>query len=187
MSKRILFLSGSTRKDSYNTLLAKAACKIASQKGIDAEFIDLAEYPMPLFDQDIEAESGAPETAKLLKEHFRNADGFFIASPEYNSTITPILKNTIDWLSRPYEKDEPRLVCFDNKAAAICATSPGGLGGLRALDPLRLLLSHINVNVVGQQLAIPSAHEAFDANGDLKSEMHNAIMSSIIDTLARIA
>ena len=187
MAKKFLFLSGSTRKESFNTQLAKFCCDVAKAQDVEVEFIDLADYPMPIFNQDFEAENGAPDTAIALKKKFVAADGFLIASPEYNSTITPILKNTIDWLSRPYEENEPRLVCFNNKGAAIVSAATGALGGLRALDPLRLLLAHIGVNVVGNQLAVNFAADAFNDDGTLASEQQVQIIEGIIKTLIRIS
>ncbi len=186
MRKKFLFLSGSTRKESFNTTLARYCAEVAKTHDVDVEFVDLADFPMPIFNQDLESESGAPETAKALKEKFVSANGFLIASPEYNSTITPVLKNTIDWLSRKYDDSEPRLVCFSGKAAAIVSTASGVLGGLRGLDPLRLLLSHIGVNVVGKQLAVGFAQEAFDEKGKLVSQDQAEAINTIIETLIRI-
>lgn len=187
MAKKLLFLSGSIRNDSFNTRLNNVAAQVAQQQGADVEVIDLIDYPMPLFNQDLEAEQGAPDTVIKLKKKFKAADGFFIAAPEYNSSITPLLKNTIDWLSRKTEDNELPLACFADKAAAICAASPGGFGGLRALDPLRLLLAHIGVNVVGKQLAVATASKAFNEEGELSSEHHLQTLETVVKTLIRIA
>ncbi len=186
MQKKFLFLSGSTRKGSFNTQLAKYCVDVAKTQNVDVEFIDLADYPMPLFNQDLEKEEGAPASARALKEKFIAANGFLIASPEYNSTITPVLKNTIDWLSRKYDESEPRLACFSDKAAAVVSAASGSLGGLRGLDPLRLLLAHIGVNVVGKQLAVGFAPQAFDENGALKTEQQVETINTIIKTMIRI-
>jgi NAD(P)H-dependent FMN reductase len=187
MAKKLLFLSGSIRNNSYNTLLNRLAAKIAQQQGAHVKVIDLIDYPMPLFNQDLEAEQGAPETVLKLKKKFKSADGFFIAAPEYNSSITPLLKNTLDWVSRKTEEDEPPLACFAGKAAAICAASPGGFGGLRGLDTLRLILAHIGVNVVGKQLAVAAAHQAFNEQDELNSEHHQQTLETVVKTLIRIA
>ncbi len=190
MSKRLLFLAGSTRHGSYNQLLAKAAMTIAIKYGAEVEWINLSDYTMPLFNEDLEAAEGLPETAKQLKQKFISADGFFIVSPEYNSSIPPVLKNSLDWISRqdPFaEQPEPRLAAFADKAAAIASASPGALGGIRVLVPLRLLLANLGVNVVGQQLALPTANQAFDSDNQLISPFHLSMLEAIIQTLIRIS
>lgn len=123
---KLLFFAGSARKNSLNKNLAKAAYNIALNQGSTATFIDLKDYPMPLYDGDLEDESGLPEKAIELKEVFMAHNGFFIASPEYNSSFSPLLKNSLDWVSRPHEKNEPPLSAYCNKVAAITAASPGG-------------------------------------------------------------
>ena len=189
MSKntKILFISGSTRKGSFNSALAKAAYNYARTQNVDAEYIDLAEYELPLFNQDDEAERGMHGNAKRLKQKFTEADGYFIATPEYNGSFTPLLKNTIDWMSRAHLENEPPLTAYTNKAAAIGGASPGGFGAMRALVPLRLLLSNLGVNMVGKQIAISAAHEAFDDSGKLKSERYQGMLEDIIKTLIRIS
>lgn len=187
MSKKILFLSGSTRKGSFNSALASAACEFAKTQGVDAEYIDLTDYEMPLFNEDDESANGLPENAKRLKQKFVEADGYFISTPEYNGSITPLLKNSLDWVSRKHLEDEAPLAAYSNKAAAIGGASPGGLGAMRALVPLRLLLSNVGVNVVGHQLALGTAHEAFDEDGNLESERFQGMLEGIVKTLIRIS
>ena len=187
MSKKILFLSGSTRIGSFNSSLAKAAYEYAKTQDVDAEYIDLADYELPLFNQDEEAERGMHGNAKRLKQKFIEADGYFIATPEYNGSFTPLLKNTLDWLSRAHEENEKALPAYANKAAAIGGASPGGFGAMRALVPLRLLLSNVGVNMVGHQIAIAAAHEAFDEKGKLKSERYQGMLEGIVNTLIRIS
>ena len=125
-------------------------------------------FTLPVFDEDIEAASGLPEGARKLKALLRESDGFLIASPEYNSSITAALKNAIDWASRSGSEDEPPLTCYRGKVAALCSASPGALGGMRGLVHLRAILGNIGVIVLPEQLCIPTAHEAFDAAGKLK-------------------
>ena len=187
MSKKILFFSGSTRRGSFNSALANAAYEFAKTQDVDAEYIDLADYELPLFNQDEEADRGMPGNAKRLKQKFVEADGYFIATPEYNGSFTPLLKNTIDWLSRSHLENEAPLSAYANKAAAIGGASAGGYGAMRALVPLRLLLSNIGVNMVGHQIAVASAHEAFDENGKLKSERFQGMLEGIVKTLIRIS
>jgi len=182
---KLLFLAGSARQDSANKKLAKAAAKMADQENVEATFIDLADYRMPLYDGDLEAAEGLPENAIRLKEQFMAADGFFIASPEYNSSFSPLLKNTIDWMSRPHTENEAPLVAYQGKVAAISGASPGGLGGLRGLVPLRMLLGNIGVTVTPDQLAVGGAFGAFDDNGDLTDERQKAGLQNVVDQLIR--
>jgi len=177
MSK-ILAFAGSSRKDSFNKKLVKIAVSGAESAGADVTLIDLVDFPMPLFDQDLEMEQGFPEYALKFKHLLIEHDGFLIASPEYNSAFSPLLKNAIDWASRAEAENEPPLVAYQDKIAAIMATSPGGLGGIRGLVFLRMLLGNIGVTVIPEQQAISSAFKAFDDNGALINEkQHQAVLN----------
>lgn len=167
---KILAFAGSTRTGSYNKQLIKIAADDARAAGAMVTLIDLRDLPLPLFDEDLESADGLPENAKKLKKLFREHDGLLISSPEYNSSITGILKNAIDWVSRPETDDEPGLVCFKGKIAALLSASPGGLGGLRGLVHLRAILGNIGAVVLPDQISISSAHEAFNESGQLKDE-----------------
>ena len=167
MPAKLIFFSGSCRKDSVNKKLAKAASAMAEEIGAQATYIDLADYEMPLFNEDLESEHGLPDTTKTLKKLFADHDGFLIASPEYNSSFSPLLKNTLDWMTRPESKDEPMLMAFKGKICALTAATPGALGGIRGLVPLRMWLSNIGVHVIPNQFALGKAHNAFDENGNL--------------------
>lgn len=187
---KLIFLSGSIRNGSYNEALAKVACKIASShEGVDAEFIDLAEYEMPIFNEDIET-GGFPQTVLELKSKFLECDGFFIASPEYNSTFSALLKNILDWMSRKTTEDEPMLAAYSGKVAALASASLGGLGGIRGLPPLRVLLSNIMVHVIPSQLALGNAVQAFDEEGNLnnknQAEMLNNLVSELVNTAKKL-
>lgn len=164
---KILAFSGSSRKQSVNQKLVKIAALAAENQGASVTVIDLIDFPMPLFNQDLEAEQGMPAKAhefkKLLVEH----DGFLIASPEYNSAFSPLLKNVIDWASRAESDDELPLMAYRGKVASIMAASPGGLGGIRGLVFLRMLLNNIGVTVLPEQQAIPMAFKAFGEDGKL--------------------
>ncbi|MFQ3197873.1 MAG: chromate reductase [Paraglaciecola sp.] len=183
MSAKLLFLAGSARKDSLNKKLAKVAYNQALAQGADATFIDLKDYPLPIYDGDLEDESGLPDNALALKRLFTKHAGLFIASPEYNSSISPILKNTLDWISRSHAADEKPLSAYCDKVAAIVAASPGGLGGLRGLVPLRMLLGNIQVMVLPQQLALGSATSAFDEQGQLVDEKKEKALGAIVAKL----
>ena len=141
---RILAFAGSTRKDSYNKKLRRIAAKAAEECGAEVTLVDLKDLPMPLFDEDLERETGMPESAAKLKALMVESDGFLIASPEYNSSITAVLKNAIDWVSRPVP-NEPSLLAFMGKTAILMSASPGNLGGLRGLVHLRAILGNIGV------------------------------------------
>lgn len=126
---RILSFAGSTRKESFNKKIVKIATEGAKSTGIEINYIDLKDYPMPLYDGDLETEKGLPENAKKLKKLFIEHDGFLIGAAEYNSSITGVLKNTIDWLSRKETENEPDLIAFKNKYALLISASPGQWGG----------------------------------------------------------
>lgn len=180
MSIKLLFIAGSARAESFNKKLAKYAAGIANQDGVDAQFIDLKDFPMPIYDGDWEEENGLPENAVKLKKIFIECDGFFIASPEYNSSFSPLLKNTIDWMSRSGGADEKPLVAYKGKVAAIAGVSPGALGGLRGLVPLRMLLSNIGVHVIPTQAAIGNGTNAFGADGQLTGDAQIKMMDNLI-------
>ncbi len=182
---KILAFAGSARKESFNKKLVAIAAEGARQAGVEVTMIDLADYPMPLFDQDLEAEQGMPETAQAFKQLLIEHDGLLIASPEYNSAFSPLLKNAIDWASRATEDNEAPLIAYRGKYAAIMATSPGGLGGLRGLVFLRMLLGNIGVTVLPDQLAVPSAFQAFDKAGSLKDEKIQAKVMGLGEALAK--
>jgi len=166
MSKpRILAFAGSLRRDSFNKKLVRLAAEKAREAGAEVTLLDLRDYPLPVYDGDLEEESGLPAKALELKEIFKAHGGLLLSCPEYNSSISAVLKNTIDWVSRP-NGDEPPLACFAGKVATLLAASPGGLGGLRGLVTVRSILGNIQVIVLPGQLAVSRAHEAFDAEGD---------------------
>lgn len=129
---------------------------------------DMRELRMPSYDADEEAANGLPENAKRFKGLLRESDGFLICSPEYNSSITPLLKNAIDWATRPESENEPDWLAFRNKTAALLSASPGALGGLRGLVTVRSILGNIGVHVLPGQVCIPAAYEAFDEAGKFK-------------------
>ena len=139
--------------------------------------------PLPLFDQDLESAQGLPAGAKQFKALLREHDGFLIASPEYNSSFTPLLKNAIDWASRAESKDEPPLAAYRGKVAALLSASPGALGGLRGLVHLRALLGNIGVIVLPDQVAIGAAHEVFDDAGLIKDERKSAQIANLARSL----
>lgn len=175
----IVAFAGSTRKDSFNKKLVKIAAAGAQNAGANVTYIDLKDYPLPLFDEDLEKEIGYPENAEKLKEIFTPAHALLIASPEYNSGYSAVLKNTIDWLSRPSLENEKPLSAFAGKFASIMATSPGALGGLRGLYQLRELLQNIQVTVLPNMRAIGQAHAAFDKDGNLTDQKQQTAVQQL--------
>ncbi len=182
-NKTILCLAGSARKESLNKQLAKQAAGVAQALGAEGQFIDLADYTMPLYHGDEEAELGLPEHAKTLKAMFTAAEGLFIVSPEYNSTFSPLLKNTIDWVSRSHTENEIALSAYQGKIAGIAAVSPGRLGGIRGLPPLTVLLSNIGVTVVPHQIAVGSAYEKINEQGEFTDEATLAGLEKTIKSM----
>jgi NAD(P)H-dependent FMN reductase len=172
---KILAFAGSARQASFNKLVVKIAVEGARAAGAQVTYLDFRDLPMPLFDEDLEAKEGLPENVRKFKQLMMAHQGFLIAAPEYNGSITPLLKNAIDWASRPLP-GEPPLSCFRDKVAVLMSASPGGLGGLRGLTHVRTILSGIGVLVLPEQIAIPRAFEAYDAQGRLKDpKQHEAV------------
>ncbi len=187
MKVKIVAFAGSGRKDSFNKKLVAIAAAGATEAGADVTLIDLADYPMPLFDQDLEGEDGIPESALAFKRLLIEHDALLIASPEYNSAFSPLLKNAIDWASRAESKDEPPLKAFRGKSAAILAASPGALGGLRGLVFLRMLLANLGVTVIPDQQTVAKAFQAFDAEGALADERKHKAVLALGRKLAEVA
>jgi chromate reductase len=166
VTPKILAFAGSARRDSFNKKLVQIAATGASAAGGDVTLIDLAEFELPLFNQEIEAQ-GHPENSLKLKDLMKSHHGFLISAPEYNSSITPLLKNTIDWVSRPVPGEAP-LECFTGKFAVVMSASPGALGGLRGLVHLRAILGNIGTHVLPATHSLAKANEAFEPDGTLK-------------------
>jgi NAD(P)H-dependent FMN reductase len=184
---KILAFAGSTREASYNKKLVKIAAEGARAAGAEVTYVDLRDLPMPLFDEDLEAKEGLPENVLKFKELMMAHQGFLITSPEYNGSITPLLKNAIDWASRPLPEEPPfALSCFRDKVAALMSASPGALGGLRGLTHVRSILSGIGVLVLPDQQAIPKAYEAFDADGRLKDATQQEAVEQLGSKLATV-
>jgi len=184
---KLLFFAGSARSGSINQKLAQKAANLAKAEGAEVTLINLKDFQMPLYDGDLEAAEGLPVSAIKLKKLFIEHDGFYIASPEYNSSFSALLKNTLDWISRPHEKDETPLSAFNGKVAAIGSIAPGALGGLRGLVPLRMMLGNIAVHVVPNQVAISFGFEAFDDEGELKDERHEQMLKASIKQFLQTA
>jgi NAD(P)H-dependent FMN reductase len=187
---RILAFAGSTRRDSYNKKLVRVAAAGARAAGAEVTLIDLRDLPLPLYDGDLEASEGLPANALQLKALFLAHQGLLISSPEYNSSISGVLKNAIDWVSRP-APGEASLACFRDKVAGLMSASPGALGGLRSLVTVRSILGNIQVLVIPEQVAVGKAHEAFTDDGRLADERQQAaverIGARVANLIARLA
>jgi len=177
-SPKILVFAGSAREGSYNKKLAKVAAKALEECGASVTYADLRDFPMPLFDEDLEAKDGEHPNATAFKTLMKTHDGFVIASPEHNSTYSALLKNTLDWASRK-RPGETKFECFSGKVTTIISASPGFLGGLRGLQNLRALLSNIEMLVLPTQFTLPSADKAFNEDGSLKDTEKAATIKKI--------
>lgn len=167
MSAKILAFAGSTRKESFNRRLLEVVAEGARGAGAEVKLVNLADFPMPLFNEDDESASGMPDKVLEFREWMKWADGFLMACPEYNSSFTPLWKNTIDWASRP-RAGERALECFRGKVTGLAAASAGYFGGYRGLQQVRYVLGNIGVVVLPDMFSLPRAHEAFNADGSMK-------------------
>jgi len=183
---KILAFAGSARKDSWNIKLAKFVGDASRDAGAEVTFLNLGDLDLPMFCEDLEREHGAPAGATRLKELLVAHDGMIISSPEYNSSVSALLKNAIDWASRP-APNEPPLVAFRGKAAGLCAASPGVIGGLRGLFHLRDILQNIGVTVVPDMAAVGKAHEVFDSAGKITDERLAGMASGVGRAVAKTA
>jgi NAD(P)H-dependent FMN reductase len=160
---KILVLPGSTRAGSHNVRLAALAAKELTLLDADVTRISLADYQLPIYEAELEAKTGAPFNAIKLKQMIMAHHGIFIASPEYSASVTPLLKNAIDWVSRVRERGDPTYAAFKGRAFAIASASPDRAGGLRSLMALRQILElGCGALVIPEQVAIPQADHAFD-------------------------
>jgi len=182
---RILAFAGSTREHSFNKKLVRIGVAGAQAAGAEVTLIDLRDFPMPLYDGDLEAREGVPANARKLKTLMKSHGGFLISSPEYNSSVPGVLKNAIDWASRE-EPGETPLVCFEGKVVALMSASPGWLGGTRNLAVLRLMLGNIGSVVLPDPVSVPRAAEAFNPDGTLKDARRQAAAERLGATLANM-
>ncbi len=186
MNVKILVFAGSARAGSLNKKLARVAAEAVQAAGAGAAFIDLADYAMPLYEGDVEFREGVPENARKLKDLFIAHQGLFIASPENNASVSALLKNTLDWISRQ-DGNESGLLPYQGKVAAIAGASPGALGGLRGLTHLRAILQTLNVLVLSEQFALSRAHEAFNEDGSLKDARQQAAIGALAKRLVEVS
>ncbi|MFT5084666.1 MAG: chromate reductase [Lentisphaeria bacterium] len=180
---KIIAFSGSAREASYNQKLVTVAAGAARSGGADVTLISLADLPMPLFSEDLERSEGMPENARKFKTLLTESDGFLIASPEYNSAFSPLLKNALDWASRAIP-DQP-MQTYGKKVAAIMSASPGALGGMRGLVFVRMLLNNLGVMVIPEQVTVPLAHKAFAEDGSIIDGKKHQTIINLSDNLIK--
>ena len=184
----LLFVAGSARDASVNKKLAKLGAEIAKANGVAATYADLGDYPMPIYDGDLEAGDGVPTNAEKLCALFSLHSGVFIAAPEYNAGVTPLLKNTLDWMSRVKVEGEAPQQVFKTRAFMLASASPGGFGGMRGLMMLRQTLTlGLGALVLPEQLVGPKAHEAFDDDGRLRDSVQLERLKDLVQKLSRSA
>jgi len=183
-TKSILAFSGSTRSASINKRVLAIAADAAHAQGAEVTVIDLRDFPLPIYDGDLEEAEGVPENAMRLKDLFKANRGLLIATPEYNTSISGVLKNAIDWVTRPVA-GEAFLACFNGKVAALLSASQGPMGGIRAQAHLRQMLGGIGVTVIPEHWGVPSATPAiFDDLGSLRDQTSQAMVRRVGDSLA---
>lgn len=187
-STSLLFFSGSARQNSFNKRLARLGAAIAEVNGIKATCVDLGDYPMPLYDGDLETASGIPDNARKLEAVMRLHHGVMIVAPEYNASITPLLKNTLDWISRLRNEQPSQQTVFQTRVFALAAASPGGTGGMRGLFTVRHVLEYgLGAIVLPEQFLLPKAGSAFEEGGHLADKDAQERFKGLIEKLARAA
>jgi chromate reductase len=178
----LIALSGSTRAQSHNRALARLAAAAAEAAGANVTFVELRDLGLPLYDADLEMAEGLPPALVRFKSACVEADGYLIAAPEYNGSLSAVLKNTIDWLSRPGPQpgETPfTLAAFRGKVAGVMSASPGAWGGIRGLSHVREILAGMGVLVAAEQFALPGAHQAFAEDGRLTNIAYQGAVEAI--------
>lgn len=186
MNTKVLVFAGSARRDSLNKKLARLAASAAEKAGADVTFIDLNDYPMPIYHGDEEAATGIPENGKKLKALFKSHQALIIASPENNSSVSSLLKNTIDWLSRA-DGTESGMVPFKDKTALLLAASPGPFGGVRGLNHLRDIISRLGVLTWPDMMTVGNADSAFDAAGAFVDGKQQARLEKLVAAMVQLS
>jgi chromate reductase len=185
---KILIIPGSLRTGSHNARLAALAGKELTLLEAEVTRISLEDYRLPLFDADLASSSGLPVAAVQLKRMLLAHQGVFITSPEYSASVTPLIKNTIDWISRVRDPGEPAYAAFKGRVFAIGAAANGGLGGLRSLMALRQILElGCGALVIPEQIAVPCAEQAFDERDNLKDEALATALKAAMRRLVELA
>lgn len=178
-SLRILAFAGSARRQSHNKQLGRAAALAAQDADTGVTWIDLRDFDIPLYDADLEAEHGLPPELLRLRALFAAHDALIVASPEYNGFFSPLLKNTLDWLSRP-AAGAPRHAVFAGKPVLLLCAAGGGTGGARGLEQLRLQFGYLQARVHEHQFILAHSAQAFDASGRLRTRELHASLAGVV-------
>lgn len=186
---KVLAFAGSGRKDSVNKKVVSVAAKGAEEAGAQVTIVNLEDFNMPIFTEDLEAEKGMDPGGQAFKKLLMSHDGFLISNAEYNSSYSALFKNCIDWASRKIEGEKP-LEAYRGKVAAIMAASPGGLGGMRVLVTTRMLMENLGTLVLPNQKAVGGAFAKFDDAGNITDEKTEAALKrlgkELVDTLTKL-
>ncbi|HEX3937546.1 MAG TPA: NAD(P)H-dependent oxidoreductase [Xanthobacteraceae bacterium] len=184
---KILIIPGSLRTGSHNVRLAALAAKELTLAEAEVTRISLEDYPLPLFDADL-ASAGLPQPAVRLKQMIMAHRGVFITSPEYSASVTPLLKNAIDWVSRVRESGEPTYAAFKNRVFALGSATASASGGVRSMMALRQILElGCGALVIPEQVSVPRAEQAFDEMDNLKDETAAAALKAMARRLVELA
>lgn len=182
---RILVFGGSLRTGSFSAKLASLAAKELAVAGAEVTHVSLGDYPMPIYNADMEKNEGFPDNVRKFARLIESHDGLFIATPEYNHSLPPLLKNTIDWTSRPKLVADIKV---RGKAFGIGSTSDGLIGGARALLDLRkVLVTAYGAYIVPEQISVSKGSEAFDDHGHLVGEIPARLLKTISHRLTELA
>jgi NAD(P)H-dependent FMN reductase len=179
---QILVLAGSNRAASLNRKVAANAVVVASELQLQVTALDLRDYPLPLYDGDLEHSGAAPRSLPALRSEFKRHPLWLIASPDYNSSVSPLLKNLLDWISRP-TAGHNYLTCFQGKTVGLMSSSPGSSGGSRGLPHLRQILTHLGAHVHEQTFLVPRGADAFDPDGAIREPAKRAQLRQFIQRL----
>ncbi|WP_343630352.1 NAD(P)H-dependent oxidoreductase [Roseateles sp.] len=187
MTIKILAFSGSSRRGSLNQQLLAIAAAGADAAGADVTMLRLADLNLPLYDGDLEAAAGLPAGALDFKRLLASHDALLIATPEHNGAVTALLKNALDWASRPAPQERPGTSSFSHLCAAMVSASPGLLAGIRSQVSLQIVLNKLGVAIVPASFALPAAHQAFDERGALKDAGADKAVRAVGSALVRAA
>ena len=186
MNPRVLVFAGSNRTGAFSGRLAAAAALELGKVGAEVTRISLIDYPLPIMDEDLERTQGIPDNAYRLARLFAAHNGILICSPEYNASIPPLLKNTLDWVSRISKDNGKPLKPYQGKIAALCSSSDGAFAGIRGLIHLRAVTVNLGMMVISEQCSVPNANEAFDENGTLNNPRSQAALVKVAQSLTAI-
>ncbi|MER9653447.1 NAD(P)H-dependent oxidoreductase [Mesorhizobium sp. M0152] len=180
---KILVFAGSVRNGAFSGRTADVAQKELAIQGAEATRISLGDYPLPILDEDVEKDTGVPENAHKLARLIAAHDGLLIATPEYNGSIPPLLKNTIDWVSRVRRDGGRPVRPLAGKVAGLCSSSSGHFAGIRCINHLRAVLVRCQMEVVTPECSVPEGGNAFDGDGNFRDERLQKSMEHLCRTL----